>query len=151
VRSPLITVGVIEVKLLDAAGVPLQLKAGFAATLTYPASSTAAGAASIPLWYHDEVTRVWVRGSSASQQTNGSCLASVTQFTLRDVDFPGVTTPQSRAVSASTLGSDARSAIGLRGRGWVSSTRCQPAARGHCCLVCRHIHRQLLRDGNRRL
>jgi hypothetical protein len=118
-RAPLITAGVIEVKLLDAAGNPLQLKAGSPATLTYPPSSTSAGAASIPLWYYDEATRVWVREGQASQQANGSYVASVTHFSGWNMDFAGVSATikgcfrdsQGNAVTGA-------GAIGLRGQGW---------------------------------
>jgi hypothetical protein len=119
-RAPLITVGVIEVKLLDAAGNPLQLKAGFPATLTYPASSTSAGAATIPLWYYDEASRVWVREGLASQQAGGSYVASVTHFTSWNADFPGVQATingcfrDSQGNVATRAGS-----VGLRGQGWM--------------------------------
>ena len=119
-RAPLITVGVIEVKLTDAAGSPLQLKAGFPATLTYPASSTSAGATTIPLWYYDEAARVWVREGQANRQATGAYLATVTHFTLWNVDFPGVTATingcfrDSQGVAVTRAG-----AVGLRGQGWM--------------------------------
>jgi hypothetical protein len=119
-RSPLVTVGVIEVKLSDAAGEPLQLKAGFPATLTYPASSTAAGAATIPLWYYDEVTRVWVREGQATRQASGTYVASVTHFTLWNVDFPGATATINGCFRDSLGNAVTRAgAIGLRGQGWM--------------------------------
>jgi hypothetical protein len=118
-RAPLITVGVIEVKLTDALGNQLQLKAGFPATLTYPASSTSAGAATIPLWYYDEVTRVWVREGQASQQANGSYVASVTHFSQWNMDVPGL----SATIKGCFRDSQGNAVIqagptGLRGQGW---------------------------------
>lgn len=121
-RAPLITVGLIEVKLTDAAGNPLQLKAGFPATLTYPASSTSAGATTIPLWYYDEAARVWVREGQADRQATGAYLATVTHFTLWNVDFPGASATitgcfrDSQGVAVTRAG-----AVGLRGQGWMHS------------------------------
>jgi hypothetical protein len=119
-RSPLITVGVIEVKLTDAAGEPLQLKAGFPATLNYPASSTSANATSIPLWYYDEATRVWVREGSASQQANGSYMASVTHFTAWNADFKGLQATINGCFRDSQGNVATRAGmVGLRGQGWM--------------------------------
>jgi hypothetical protein len=121
-RAPLITVGVIEVKLTDAAGNPLQLKAGFPATLTFPASSTSAGAATIPLWYYDETARVWMREGQANKQTSGSYLASVTHFSLWNVDYAGVSATIQGCFSDSQ-GSAVQQAgvVGLRGQGWMKT------------------------------
>ena len=121
-RAPLVTAGVIEVKLLDAAGNPLQLKPGFPATLTYPASSTSAGAATIPLWYYDEAALVWVREGQASQQANGSYLASVTHFSGWNMDFMGLSATikgcfrDSRGNAVTNVGT-----TGLRGQGWMNT------------------------------
>jgi Carboxypeptidase regulatory-like domain len=122
VRAPLITVGVIEVKLLDAAGNPLQLKPSFPATLTYPASSTSAGVATIPLWYYDEAARVWVREGQANQQADGSYLASVSHFTTWNLDHKGVTATikgclrDSQGNAPTTAGT-----LGLRSQGWMNT------------------------------
>jgi hypothetical protein len=122
VRVPLITVGVIEVKLTDALGNPLQLKDGFPATLTYPASSTSAGAATIPLWYYDEATRVWVREGQASQQAGGSYLASVTHFTSWNMDFKGVSATIKSCFHDSQGNLVTRAGtVGLRGQGWMNT------------------------------
>ena len=121
-RAPLITVGVIEVNLLDTAGNPLQLKPGFPATLTYPASSTSAGAATIPLWYYDEAARVWVREGEASKQTNGSYLASVTHFSMWNVDFSGVSASIQGCFRDSQGNAVTRAgSVGLRGQGWMAT------------------------------
>ena len=119
-RAPLITVGVIEVKLTDAAGNPLQLKPGFPATLTYPASSTAAGAASIPLWYYDEAALVWVREGQASQQSGGSYVASVTHFSVWNMDFNGLSATLKGCFRDSQGNVAPRSGVfGLRSQGWM--------------------------------
>jgi hypothetical protein len=119
-RAPLITVGVIEVKLLDAGGNPLQLKAGFPATLTYPPSSTSAGAATIPLWYYDEVTRVWVREGQASKQANGSYVASVAHFSQWNADFMGLSATIKGCFRNSQGNVVTRAGtVGLRGQGWM--------------------------------
>lgn len=118
-RAPLITAGVIEVKLLDATGNPLQLKPGFPATLTYPASSTSAGAATIPLWYYDEAALVWVREGQASQQAGGSYVASVTHFTTWNMDFKGATATLKGCFRDSQGNIATRTGtVGLRGQGW---------------------------------
>ncbi|MEO5659873.1 MAG: astroprincin family protein [Polaromonas sp.] len=80
------SVGVIEVKLSDTAGNPLQLKAGSPATLTYPANSVSAGATSIPLWYYDESLKTWVREGTATLQTNGTYQGSVSHFSFWNLD-----------------------------------------------------------------
>ena len=119
-RAPLITAGVIEVKLTDAAGNPLQLKAGFPATLTYPASSTSAGATTIPLWYYDEAARVWVREGQADRQATGAYLATVTHFTLWNVDFMGLSATIKGCFRDSQGNVALRAGtVGLRGQGWM--------------------------------
>ena len=120
VRSPLITTGVIEVKLTDASGNPLQLKSGSSATLTYPSTSVSAGASTIPMWYYDEANKIWVRDGHATKQPNGTYQANVTHFTLWNADFIGVTATIKGCLNdvlgkpVSTAGS-----MGLRGTGWA--------------------------------
>lgn len=117
--SPLITMGVIEVKLTDAAGNPLQLKTGFPATLTYPANSVSANAASVPLWFYDEAAKIWTREGQATLQTDGTYQGSVSHFTLWNADFKGVTATilgcfRDAAGNAVTKAG----VIGVRGNGW---------------------------------
>lgn len=119
VRSPLITAGVIEVKLSDASGNPLQLKTGSTATLTYPANSVNAAGSAIPLWYYDESAKVWVAEGQASRQSNGSYVASVSHFTLWNLDYKGESaTLQGCFVNASGAPQTQAGMFGLRGNGW---------------------------------
>jgi len=79
------TVGVIEVRLLDANGQPLQLRSP--ATLTYPGvSAVDNGAASIPLWWYDDTRAIWVREGQANRLTDGRYQGQVTHFTQWNLD-----------------------------------------------------------------
>jgi hypothetical protein len=82
------SVGVIEVKLADNSGNPLQLNPAIPATLTYPATSVAEGAVTIPLWYYDEAKRIWVREGEVTLQADGSYQGTVKHFTLWNADKP---------------------------------------------------------------
>lgn len=87
----LISAGVIEVKLTDTQGNPLQLRPGLPATLTYPANSVSNGVSSIPLWYYDEANRVWMREGQANKQIDGTYQATVAHFSIWNMDFIGET------------------------------------------------------------
>jgi hypothetical protein len=118
-QSPIISMGFMEVKLRDAAGNPLQLKAGAPAALTFPSSSNTGSATSVPLWFYDEAALVWKREGDAARQADGSFQGSVKHFTLWNVDFKG---------EAATIKGCFRDAAGqpvanvgytgLRGTGW---------------------------------
>jgi hypothetical protein len=118
--SPLITMGVIEVKLTDSVGNALQLKTGSSATLTYPANSvSAAGAATVPLWFYDETSKIWTRDGQATRQTDGSYKGTVTHFTLWNADFKGVTATLKGCFHDATDKAVTRAGtVGLRGNGW---------------------------------
>jgi Carboxypeptidase regulatory-like domain len=119
VRSPLISMGFVEVKLADATGRALQLKTGSLATLTLPASSNAGLASSIPLWFYDEATQIWRREGSATRQTNGSYQGTVAHFTLWNADFKGATaTLKGCFVDAAGLPVTNVGLVGLRTTGW---------------------------------
>jgi hypothetical protein len=83
--------GFVEVKLTDTSGKALQLKGGSLATLTMPASSNAANAADIPLWYYDEAAGIWKREGNATRQADGTYQGTVKHFTIWYADFKGVT------------------------------------------------------------
>lgn len=122
-ESPLITMGVIEVKLTDAAGKPLQLKSGSPATLTYPANNVSAGAGAgagtVPLWYYDEANTIWTREGEATKQGNGTYRASVTHFTLWNADFKGeIATIKGCFKDPSGAVVTHAGIVGLRGNGW---------------------------------
>jgi hypothetical protein len=119
VQSPIISMGFMEVKLSDTAGQPLQLKSGAPATLTYPASSNAANAASIPMWVYDEAKTVWVREGQATRQADGSYQASVAHFSLWNADFKGLTADiKTCFVDASGKPIANVGGLGLRGTGY---------------------------------
>ncbi len=119
-QAPLITAGVIEVKLTDTLGNPLQLKSGSPATLTYPATSVSAEAASIPMWYYDEANKMWVRDGLATKQPNGTYQVSVSHFSIWNADFWGVTATI-KGCFQNALGKpvSAAGSMGLRGTGWL--------------------------------
>jgi hypothetical protein len=135
--SPLITVGVIEVKLTDAVGNPLQLKSGSLATLTYPATSVSAEAASIPMWYYDEANKMWVRDGLATKQSNGTYQVSVSHFTLWNADFKGTYATINGCIQ-DTNGKPVLTAglMALRGSGWTGvSFGAQPTADGNFTVI----------------
>jgi hypothetical protein len=119
VQSPIISMGFVEVKLTDTSGKALQLKAGSLATLTIPASSNAANAADIPLWFYDEAAGIWKREGSATRQADGTYQGTVKHFTIWNADFKGVTATikgcfvDSAGNPLSNVGP-----IGLRTTGW---------------------------------
>jgi hypothetical protein len=81
------TVGVIEARLLDPSGQPLQLRAP--ATLTYPGvSAIDKGAASIPLWWYDDARAIWVEEGAANRLADGSYQGQVTHFSMWNLDVP---------------------------------------------------------------
>jgi Carboxypeptidase regulatory-like domain len=118
-QSPIISMGFVEVKLSDAAGNPLQLKAGSPATLTFPTSSNTGTATSVPLWFYDEAALVWKREGDATRQTDGSFQGTVKHFTLWNADFQGLTATikgcfrDAAGQPVSNVGF-----TGLRGTGW---------------------------------
>jgi hypothetical protein len=119
IESPIISMGFVEVKLADSSGKALQLKAGSVATLNLPASSNAAGAATIPMWFYDEAAGLWKREGTAAKQANGSYQGTVTHFTIWNLDFKGETATitgcfvDSAGQPLRTVGT-----VGIRGTGW---------------------------------
>lgn len=84
----LMSVGVIEAKLTDEQGNPLQLKEGNVATLSVPANSVSGDQKTIPLWYYDEAKKIWVQEGNVTKQADGSYRGTVKHFTLWNVDIP---------------------------------------------------------------
>ncbi len=118
-QSPIISMGFVEVKLSDAAGNPLQLKAGSPATLTFPTSSNTGTATSVPLWFYDEAALVWKREGDATRQADGSFQGTVKHFTLWNADFQGLTATI-KGCFRDAAGQPVVNVgfIGLRGTGW---------------------------------
>ena len=118
VQSPIISMGFMEVKLTDAAGNPLQLKAP--ATLTFPASSNSANAASVPLWFYDEAAGIWKREGTATRQADGTFQGTVAHFTIWNADFFGVNaTIKGCFKDAAGQALTNVGTIGLRGTGYA--------------------------------
>lgn len=122
VKSPIISMGFIEVKLTDASGNPLQLLAGSPASLTFPASSNSGTATSVPLWYYDEAAKIWKNEGVATRQVDGSFKGAVAHFTLWNADFKGVTATikgcfrDANGQPINNVGS-----VGIRTTGWSSN------------------------------
>jgi hypothetical protein len=121
-KSPIISMGFIEVKLTDASGSPLQLKAGALASLTFPPSSNSGTATSVPLWFYDETAKIWKNEGTATRQANGSFQGTVAHFTLWNADFKGVTaTIKGCFRNAAGQPIDNVGPIGVRTTGWSSN------------------------------
>jgi Carboxypeptidase regulatory-like domain len=122
VKSPIISMGFIEVKLTDAAGNPLQLLAGSPANLTFPASSNSGTATSVPLWFYDEAAKIWKNEGAATRQVDGSFKGAVTHFTLWNADFKGVTaTIKGCFRNANGQPIDNVGSVGIRTTGWSAN------------------------------
>lgn len=120
VVSPIISMGFMEVKLTDAAGNPLQLKAP--ATLTFPPSSNSGSATSVPLWFYDESQKIWKNEGEATRQTDGSFQGTVAHFTLWNADFKGATaTIKGCFRNANGQPIDNVGPVGVRTTGWSST------------------------------
>lgn len=87
VSSSLISVGVIEAKFTAADGTALEMTNAAAATLTFPATGNSGTLTSVPLWYYDEVTKIWVREGQAARQADGSYVGTVRHFTVWNADI----------------------------------------------------------------
>jgi Carboxypeptidase regulatory-like domain len=122
VKSPIISMGFIEVKLTDASGNPVQLLAGSPATLTFPSSSNSGTATSVPLWYYDEAAKIWKNEGAATRQVDGSFKGAVAHFTLWNADFKGVTaTIKGCFRNASGQAIDNVGSVGIRTTGWSAN------------------------------
>lgn len=120
VQSAIISMGFMEVKLTDDSGNPLQLK--LPATLTFPAASNSANAASVPLWFYDEAAAIWKREGAATRQADGTYQGTVAHFTIWNADFKGVNATLKGCIK-NAAGQPVANAgnIGLRGIGFNRS------------------------------
>ena len=82
--------GMLRVLLRDEDGNDLQLAKGKESTLTVnlPESGTADAPATIPLWYFDEKTGLWLEEGEATRQGN-KYVGKVKHFTEWNFDLPG--------------------------------------------------------------
>lgn len=81
--------GMVGVELVGSAGEPLQIAAGFEATVAFPIQANQVGDApsEIPLWHFDENIGYWMRDGSATIQ-NGRYIGKVKHFSFWNCDTP---------------------------------------------------------------
>ena len=88
--GPLISLGVVDVNLRDSSGNDLQLGAGQMATVEFPIPPAPhdTGEPTVPLWYLDPVTALWVQeGEATRDQTDGVFRGTVSHFTPWNCDY----------------------------------------------------------------
>ncbi len=88
--GPLISLGVVDVTLRDSSGNELELAAGQTATVEFPLPPPAldTGDATIPLWYLDPATALWVQEGMATRDAGaGVFRGTVSHFTPWNCDF----------------------------------------------------------------
>jgi hypothetical protein len=87
--SILYSYGILRVKMTGTHGEALQMAPGKTANLTIaiPATQLATAPATIPLWYFDEATGVWIEEGSAAKQGN-KYVGTVKHFTDWNADDP---------------------------------------------------------------
>ncbi|MFK8055103.1 MAG: hypothetical protein AB8F78_03185 [Saprospiraceae bacterium] len=85
----LISYGMLAVELTDVTGEEVVLKEGKEATLRVPEPSNASGTnpSSMPLWYFDKNTAMWIEEGSATLE-NGVYVGQVSHFTFWNCDIP---------------------------------------------------------------
>ena len=83
------TYGMIAVELEGGAGEKLNLAAGKIATISMPipASMVASAPATIPLWYFNDTTGVWIEQGTATKQ-GSNYLGTVSHFSFWNCDVP---------------------------------------------------------------
>lgn len=83
---PLISYGMVNVEMTDEDGNPLQLKEGCEANLKYPASKGFSSRDTIPLWYFNEESGLWVEEGYSTRQGD-NYVGSVKHFTWWNCDI----------------------------------------------------------------
>jgi hypothetical protein len=88
-EATLYSYGILRVELSDNSGNELQLAPGKTATVRIPVPASMAGnaPATIPLWYLDEETGIWMEDGEATL-TGGEYVGTVTHFTDWNADVP---------------------------------------------------------------
>ncbi|MDX1907040.1 MAG: hypothetical protein SF053_08380 [Bacteroidia bacterium] len=88
-EASLYSYGILRVEMRDPAGTELQLASGTSATIRVPVPTTMSGTApaTIPLWYLDEETGLWMEEGEATRQGN-EYVGTVTHFTDWNCDVP---------------------------------------------------------------
>lgn len=88
--GPLISFGVVDVTLRDSSGGELQLAAGETATVEFPIPPPAfdTGDPTVPLWYLDPATAVWIQeGTATRDAAAGVFRGTVAHFTPWNCDL----------------------------------------------------------------
>lgn len=83
---PLISYGMVNVEMTDEEGNPLQLKEGSEANLKYPAPKGFSSLDTIPLWYFNEESGLWVEEGYSTRQGD-NYVGSVKHFTWWNCDI----------------------------------------------------------------
>ncbi len=83
---PLISYGMVNVEMTDEDGNPLQLKEGCEANLKYPAPKGFSSRDTIPLWYFNEESGLWVEEGYSTKQGD-NYVGSVKHFTWWNCDI----------------------------------------------------------------
>ncbi|MBC7948817.1 MAG: carboxypeptidase regulatory-like domain-containing protein [Chitinophagaceae bacterium] len=83
------SLGMVAVELTSATGLPVNLKTGEKAILTFPIPASLAGSApaSVPLWYFDDAAGLWKEEGVAINQ-GSEYVGEVSHFTFWNVDVP---------------------------------------------------------------
>ena len=83
------SLGMVAVELNSSSGQSLNIKTGSKAKLIFPIPSSLAGNApvSVPLWYFNETTGLWVEEGIATRQGN-EYVGEVSHFSFWNVDIP---------------------------------------------------------------
>ena len=83
---PLISYGMVNVEMTDEDGNPLQLKEGCEANLKYPAPNGFSSHDTIPLWYFNEESGLWIEEGYSTRQGD-NYVGSVRHFTWWNCDI----------------------------------------------------------------
>lgn len=83
------SMGMVAVELNSPSGQSLNIKTGSKAKLTFPIPSPLAGnaPATVPLWYFNETTGLWIEEGTAIKQ-GSEYIGEVSHFTFWNVDIP---------------------------------------------------------------
>jgi len=83
------SLGMVAVELYSPSGQPLNIKTGSKAKLIFqiPSSLISNAPSTVPLWYFNEATGLWVEEGTATKQGN-EYIGEVSHFTFWNVDIP---------------------------------------------------------------
>ena len=123
-KNILTSYGMMAIELESISGEKLQVKDGYASTLTtiIPAASLAYAPATIPLWYLDEQTGLWREDGTAVKQGN-AYVGDVKHFTFWNCDFGDIAVTLSMTILNSSNVPLINSAVRITrpGTGWLTT------------------------------